>query len=381
MFYIPGYDPIHPRRYRELYRKEGAAQAAISGYDRSRSRPSRAAAPTAGASRAGSTGPDCVADVEVLTWSDIVRTSMATSIPATYGQLVRTAWTYIGSGALRRLMWLRKGPVIAALYPVGMLLLQLAVALGLGLAAAALALAAPRCAGSVSPAGRSVPAPSSSGSRWRGPVAWARAALVQGEGRPALRPLPDARLRLRRPPAAAPTRPSSRRGWRAFADAIATAAPPRLRRGAGGRPFLGRAPRRVDPGRPDPRRAPASGRPGARPPHARAGGADGLVPAAGRPPARRPRAAWPRRTASPGWTSPRPGDGCAFALCDPVAVSGVQPAGRALAADPLGRLHPHALARDAGRRCAGSSSACTSSTSAPSTGPATTTTSASPPVR
>ena len=33
VFYIPGYDPIHPRRYRELYRKEGAAQAKISGYD------------------------------------------------------------------------------------------------------------------------------------------------------------------------------------------------------------------------------------------------------------------------------------------------------------------------------------------------------------
>ena len=33
MFYIPGYDPIHPRRYRELYRSEGAAQAAISGYE------------------------------------------------------------------------------------------------------------------------------------------------------------------------------------------------------------------------------------------------------------------------------------------------------------------------------------------------------------
>ena len=32
VFYIPGYDPIPPRRYRELYRKEGAKQAAISGY-------------------------------------------------------------------------------------------------------------------------------------------------------------------------------------------------------------------------------------------------------------------------------------------------------------------------------------------------------------
>ena len=32
VLYIPGYDPIPPRRYRELYRREGARQAAISGY-------------------------------------------------------------------------------------------------------------------------------------------------------------------------------------------------------------------------------------------------------------------------------------------------------------------------------------------------------------
>jgi len=33
VFYIPGYDPIHPRRYRELYRTESTAQAAISNYE------------------------------------------------------------------------------------------------------------------------------------------------------------------------------------------------------------------------------------------------------------------------------------------------------------------------------------------------------------
>ena len=33
VFYIPGYDPFPPRRYRELYRREGAAQAAVSGYE------------------------------------------------------------------------------------------------------------------------------------------------------------------------------------------------------------------------------------------------------------------------------------------------------------------------------------------------------------
>ena len=33
VFYIPSYDPFHPRRYRELYRKESALQSKISGYD------------------------------------------------------------------------------------------------------------------------------------------------------------------------------------------------------------------------------------------------------------------------------------------------------------------------------------------------------------
>ncbi|WP_368187815.1 hypothetical protein [Aestuariibius sp. HNIBRBA575] len=131
VFYIPGYDPIHPRRYRELYRKEGAAQAQISGYEIS-------LAAKQGGDRYGwqvngqIDGAQVAAEFEVLVWSDIVRDSMATSIPATYLQMARTAWTYIASGALRRLMWLRKGPVIAALYPVGMLILQLLLALLIG---------------------------------------------------------------------------------------------------------------------------------------------------------------------------------------------------------------------------------------------------------
>lgn len=124
VFYIPGYDPIHPRRYRELYRKEGAAQSEISGY-------TLALTPKPSGGNYGwhvasaMDGTQVETDVEVLVWSDIVRTSMATSIPATYLQLLRTAWVYIGSGALWRLMKLRKGPVIAALYPIGMLLGQL----------------------------------------------------------------------------------------------------------------------------------------------------------------------------------------------------------------------------------------------------------------
>lgn len=128
VFYIPGYDPIHPRRYRELYRKEGAAQAAISGYDIAL-QPKQTKGTYGWRVQGQIDGTDTTADVEVLVWADIVRDSMEVGVLATYMQLARTAWCYIGSGALWRLMKLRKGPVIAALYPVVFLLVQLILSL------------------------------------------------------------------------------------------------------------------------------------------------------------------------------------------------------------------------------------------------------------
>ena len=128
VFYVPGYDPIHPRRYRELYRKEAAEQAAISGYDIDL-KAGQGDGPYGWHVEARMDGASISSDFEVLIWSDLVRDSMSNSIPATYLQLLRTAWTYIGSGTLLRLMMLRKGPVIAALYPVSMLLTQLVMAL------------------------------------------------------------------------------------------------------------------------------------------------------------------------------------------------------------------------------------------------------------
>lgn len=72
----------------------------------------------------------------ILMWSDIVQDSMKRGILGTYLLLLRTAWIYIASGALLRLGRLRKGPVIAALYPVGFLLVQLALAVTAGWAVA-----------------------------------------------------------------------------------------------------------------------------------------------------------------------------------------------------------------------------------------------------
>jgi hypothetical protein len=129
VFYIPGYDPFPARRYRELYRKESERQAEISGYEigmfpGERSDSWRVASL--------SDGKVTEAEVEVLGWSDIVQGSMKQGIVATYGQMLRTAWIYLSTGTFRRLFWLSKGPMVAALYPVAMLLVQLLLAVAAG---------------------------------------------------------------------------------------------------------------------------------------------------------------------------------------------------------------------------------------------------------
>ncbi len=130
VFYLPGFDPFPPRRYRELYRKEAAAQAAISGHDITLA-PGPQGGPFGWRVTATIEGRACESEFTVLTWADIVQAQMGGSVAATYAQMLRTAWIYLSTGALFRLMRLRKGPVIAALYPVAFLLAQLALALAL----------------------------------------------------------------------------------------------------------------------------------------------------------------------------------------------------------------------------------------------------------
>lgn len=136
VFYIPGYDPFPPRRYRELYRKEGREQAALSGYSLElMPKPKRADKPY-GWRVTSDMGSPAEAEVEVLVWSDLVKQSMARGVAGSYWLLLRTAWVYGASGALWRLVRLRKGPMIAALYPAVLLVVQGLVALGLGALAA-----------------------------------------------------------------------------------------------------------------------------------------------------------------------------------------------------------------------------------------------------
>jgi hypothetical protein len=126
VFYIPGFDPCPPRRYRELYRREGQAQAAISGYALALQPGAR---PDRWTVEARMDGARVHTTIEVLCWRDLVRGAMAGSIAATYGAMLRTVWVYVASGAFWRLARLRKGPVLAALYPVVALTGQAVLAL------------------------------------------------------------------------------------------------------------------------------------------------------------------------------------------------------------------------------------------------------------
>lgn len=129
VFYIPGYDPYPPRRYRELYRTESQRQAEISGY---RIDQNSDVGETGWTVHAEIDGGRTQTKIDALVWNDLVQHSMDVSIAATYGALVKTTWIYLSTGTLRRLSWLAKGPVLAALYPVVMLLGQVLLAGGLG---------------------------------------------------------------------------------------------------------------------------------------------------------------------------------------------------------------------------------------------------------
>lgn len=131
VFYLPGYDPIPARRYRELYRTQGALQSATSGYK------------LAVAGRTGGQGygwttnysdasHQTSARIEFLEWNDIVQTSMQTNILWIYLQMFGALGFYIRTGALWRLVRLRPQPMLAALYPVFMLSAQLGLAAFIG---------------------------------------------------------------------------------------------------------------------------------------------------------------------------------------------------------------------------------------------------------
>jgi len=134
VFYIPGFDPFPPRRYREIYRSEGARQAALSGYGLALV----PRAPDAGgygwAAETRTGDRTARAEVEVLVWDDIVAARMKPGLIGIYWTMLHTIWVYFSTRATWGLIRVRIGPFIAGFYPVTVLLATAALALAAGAA-------------------------------------------------------------------------------------------------------------------------------------------------------------------------------------------------------------------------------------------------------
>lgn len=132
VFYIPGFDPFPARRYREIYRSEGARQAGISGYELHLSARPEGAPGYGWAVETVTDGARAHAEVEVLIWDDIVQARMKPGLIGIYWTMLHTIWVYFSTGATWGLIRVRIGPFIAGFYPVTVLLVQAALALAAG---------------------------------------------------------------------------------------------------------------------------------------------------------------------------------------------------------------------------------------------------------
>ncbi|WP_138468692.1 hypothetical protein [Poseidonocella sp. HB161398] len=121
VFFLPGFDPNPPRRYRELFRREAPRQAAIAGYALEML---PGAGPDRWQARFAEDGAATLTEFRLLDWSDLVRPEMATGWRVLAGRSLRILRAYLGSGTAGRLWRLRRGPVLACLWPIAVLMLR-----------------------------------------------------------------------------------------------------------------------------------------------------------------------------------------------------------------------------------------------------------------
>ena len=142
VFYVSGFDPLGPRRYRELYRREGPDQAAISGYELSITGQQRGENGNyRWKARHRTEATQTETEFEFLGWDDIVRHSFRPSLRYVYGLMFKTLWIYIYSGAIRAMWRLRSGPLIAGLVPAFLMIFYLIYAAMIGTSAGLLTIA------------------------------------------------------------------------------------------------------------------------------------------------------------------------------------------------------------------------------------------------
>ena len=137
VFYIPGFDPMPPNRYREGYKDEGQKQAAISGYEIDVERISSLGNTPRFQVKSKIDGAKTTSEFRFLTWNDLVHETMNVPIWKSWLAMFKIGRVIAGSGALRRLIKLHFPANITGLYPFFLIPLQIFVGLLLGLLIAA----------------------------------------------------------------------------------------------------------------------------------------------------------------------------------------------------------------------------------------------------
>lgn len=119
IYYFSGFDPRGARYYHRLYREEAAKQAALTG-TRIEVGPRLRAGELSKVWTVRSAGPDGVTETvyEFMRWDDIVRRHWTRNEARLAVELVRTAWAYVASGTLWRILKTAWPPFVTGLYPV-----------------------------------------------------------------------------------------------------------------------------------------------------------------------------------------------------------------------------------------------------------------------
>lgn len=125
VFYLPGFDPHPPRRYRELYRKESALAAEAFECQINIKAERQKKQEYGWYIDAECDGQTIDTKYDILFWSDMVQKSVSLSVLQTLVLLGETVWVYVTSLSIFRLMRVKREPIVVALYPVFVLMVEL----------------------------------------------------------------------------------------------------------------------------------------------------------------------------------------------------------------------------------------------------------------
>ncbi len=134
VFYVSGFDPMPPNRYRELYRVESSKQSALDKYKMETNRIASMDKMARFKVDAQIDDREVESEFRFLQWNDLVQKEMQVSVLKSWLGMFKIAKVAGFSGALSRLLKLHFPPNIAGLYPFFMIPFQFFISLFLAIA-------------------------------------------------------------------------------------------------------------------------------------------------------------------------------------------------------------------------------------------------------